>query len=196
MAAAKASQFNSVPDTFLTNMQPGHGKNYFELFELPVQFEINVADLNARYRKLQQKFHPDRYASGSDQEQRMAIELTASINEGLRILKDPVNRGRYLLELSGVSVDQETDTVMDPVFLVEQMELRERLDSIQHVSNATAALIALSREVDQLYRRRVDELAIELKTDGELQKARSIIRELQFLQKLRAQIEETEEILL
>jgi len=177
-------------------MQPGHGKNYFELFELPVQFEVNVADLNARYRKLQQQFHPDRYASGSDQEQRMAMELTASINEGLRILKDPVNRGRYLLELSGVSVDQETDTVMDPAFLVEQMELRERLDSIQHVSNATAALIALSREVDQLYRRRVDELAIELKTDGELQKARSIIRELQFLQKLRAQIEETEEILL
>jgi molecular chaperone HscB len=177
-------------------MQPGHGKNYFELFELPVQFEVNVADLNARYRKLQQKFHPDRYASGSDQEQRMAMELTASINEGLRILKDPVNRGRYLLELSGVSVDQETDTVMDPAFLVEQMELRERLDSIKHVSNATAALIALSREVDQLYRRRVDELAIELKTDGELQKARSIIRELQFLQKLRAQIGETEEILL
>lgn len=126
----------------------------------------------------------------------MAMELTASINEGLRILKDPVNRGRYLLELSGVAVDQETDTVMDPAFLVEQMELRERLDSIQHVSNATAALIALSREVDQLYRRRVDELATELKTDGELQKARSIVRELQFLQKLRAQIEETEEILM
>ena len=196
MAAAKASQFNSVPDTFLINMQPGHGKNYFELFELPVQFDINVADLNARYRKLQQQFHPDRYASGSDQEQRMAMELTASINEGLRILKDPVNRGRYLLELSGVAVDQETDTVMDPAFLVEQMELRERLDSIQHVSNATAALIALSREVDQLYRRRVDELSNELKVDGELQKARSIVRELQFLQKLRAQIEETEEILL
>jgi molecular chaperone HscB len=177
-------------------MQPGHGKNYFELFELPVQFDIDVADLNARYRKLQQQFHPDRYASGSDQEQRMAMELTASINEGLRILKDPVNRGRYMLELSGVSVDQESDTVMDPAFLVEQMELRERLDGIQHVSNATAAIIALSREVDQLYRRRVDELANELNAGGEMQKARSIVRELQFLQKLRAQIEETEEILM
>ena len=77
-------------------MQPGHGKNYFELFELPVQFEIDVADLNARYRKLQQQFHPDRYASGSDQEQRMAMELLMDPEVDLVVASRYCQNGGYV----------------------------------------------------------------------------------------------------
>lgn len=174
-------------------MQPGSSKNYFELFELPQQYEIDLADLNARYRKLQQQFHPDRYASASAQERRMAMELTASINEGLRILKDPVSRGRYLLELSGTPMNDETDTVMEPAFLMEQMELREQLDAVRDADNKTSALLAVSDVVEQAYAGRVKQLAAEF--TGDTHKARNIIRELQFLQKLKKQIEDMEESL-
>lgn len=171
-------------------MQPGLGKNYFELFELPVQFGIDIADLHARYRKLQQQFHPDRFASASGQERRMSMEMTASINEGLRILKDPVSRGRYMLELAGVAMNEETDTAMNPAFLMEQMDLREQLEEAEGLT----ALLNVSREVDQAFVRRVGQLAHDL-AGGDLQQARSLVRELQFLQKLKHQIEEKEESL-
>lgn len=120
----------------------------------------------------------------------MSMEMTASINEGLRILKDPVSRGRYMLELAGVAMNEETDTAMNPAFLMEQMDLREQLEEAEGLT----ALLNVSREVDQAFVRRVGQLAHDL-AGGDLQQARSLVRELQFLQKLKHQIEEKEESL-
>ena len=35
-------------------------KNYFELFELPVEFALDQAELGKRFRKVQGELHPDR----------------------------------------------------------------------------------------------------------------------------------------
>src|SRR5437868_4529239 len=105
-------------------------KNYFELFGLPVSFDLDLADLTERYRGLARTTHPDRFAGGSDQERRVAMQTTASINEAFRILKDPIARGRYLLELRGVRLNAESETVRDTSFLAEQIELREQLEDV------------------------------------------------------------------
>ncbi|MDH5633833.1 MAG: co-chaperone HscB [Gammaproteobacteria bacterium] len=177
-------------------MQPGVGKNYFELFGLPARFDVDLPGLNNRYRSLQQQFHPDRFASGSEQERRMAMELTASINEGLRVLRNPLARARYLLELAGISVNDETDTAMNPAFLMEQMEWREQLDAVRSgpADDAGPVLQSLSKDVNNAFNRRVDQLRTELNND-DLSAARTHVRELQFLDKLKMQIEEIEESL-
>ena len=38
---------------------------------------------------------------------------------------------RYLLELQGVSMNQETDTTSDAGFLMQQMEFREQMDEVE-----------------------------------------------------------------
>jgi molecular chaperone HscB len=170
------------------------GKNYFELFGLPVTFEIDTADLAARYRDLQRRFHPDRYASAPDQERRLSMQMTALINEAFHTLKDPVARGRYLLGVQGISTDEETDSVMDPAFLMEQMELRESMDEARNAPDRVVRLGRLAQGVEKRQDTQTQALHACF-ADGSAQaqqRARAIIREMQFLRKVLAEIENLE----
>lgn len=113
---------------------------YFELFGLPLSFDVDMAQLDSRYRELQRAVHPDRFASGSDQERRISMQQATRINEGYQILKDPLRRGRYLLELGGYRFDDAPHTNNDVEFLMEQMELRESLGEVRKADDVFAAL--------------------------------------------------------
>src|SRR5687768_15330486 len=97
-------------------------KNFFDLFGLPAGFDIDTIDLAARYRTLAREAHPDRFVNGSDAERRLAMQMTTLLNEAFRVLKEPVSRARYLLELKGVSFPEGTVAAVAPAFLVQQME--------------------------------------------------------------------------
>ena len=59
MVAAKVLMFN------------GHiKKELFELFNLDISIDINKSELDERVKILQSKFHPDKYANGSDLEKK------------------------------------------------------------------------------------------------------------------------------
>lgn len=172
-------------------MQADLGKNYFELFGLPARFDIDPADLASRYRELQRRFHPDRFASAPESERRRSMQMTAQINAAYQTLRDAVARGRYLLGLQGVSTDEETDTRMSPAFLMEQMELREALDAAR---GNGARLAALRSQVEGLMDARARALRGQFaeNTDAARQAARTTVREMQFLQKLVNEIETLE----
>lgn len=176
-------------------MPVGLEKNHFEFFGLPLRFDLDRADLDLRYRDLQRHFHPDRYASGSDQQRRLALQMTAHINEAFQTLKDPLSRGRYLLSLQGVSTDEETDTVMDPAFLMEQMELREGMQAARAAPDRAQRLQTLRREVGQRLGLGTEELGLRLneKSPTSLTRARSLVREMQFLRKVEREIEDLEQ---
>lgn len=178
-------------------MQNELEKNYFRLFSLPEQFSIDVTDLAARYRELQKQFHPDKFASSPDADRRAASQMAAQINAGYQTLKSPLQRGRYLLELAGIQVDDEKDTQVDTAFLMEQMELREALEEVSEASDPLASLGNLASRVDSEYRSRVEQLADLLQHEKEqFLVARNRIREMQFLEKLAREIEQKEEALL
>ncbi|MCK5092236.1 MAG: Fe-S protein assembly co-chaperone HscB, partial [Gammaproteobacteria bacterium] len=105
--------------------------NYFEIFELPISFTIDLTLLVQRFRDLQQVVHPDRFASASDQERRISMQQSTRLNEAYQVLKDPLSRARYLLELNGIQWEDEQSTVSDTEFLMEQMELREVLSEVR-----------------------------------------------------------------
>jgi len=98
--------------------------NYYELFQLPIGFEVDLKALSERYRTLQSSVHPDKYANASDLERRLSVQQSARINEAFQTLKNPLRRARYLLELNGIDMNADTDTSMDPIFLMQQMIMR------------------------------------------------------------------------
>lgn len=75
--------------------------------------------------------HPDRFATASPAEKRVAMQWSSRANEGYRVLRDPLARARYLCELAGVDLQTETNTAMSPGFLIQQMQWREQLDEIE-----------------------------------------------------------------
>jgi molecular chaperone HscB len=175
-------------------MQADLGKNYFELFDLPSTYDLDSADLAARYRELQRRFHPDRFASASEPERRLSLQLTAQVNAAFQTLKDPVARARYLLGLQGVDTGEDTDTAMDTSFLMEQMELRERLAEARDAADRQARLDNLRRQVEDDLETRSTLLRTHFAENSESarRQARNLVREMQFLQKLAHEVEELE----
>jgi molecular chaperone HscB len=176
-------------------MQAALDKNYFEIFGLPESYRVDLSEITKRYRDLQQQLHPDRFASASDQERRLSVQMAAQVNEAFQTLKDPVRRGRYLLELRGIDTGEESDTAMNPAFLMEQMELREALDEVRNSESPTTQLDSLDTEVNNAFDSRVSRLGdcFSGNEESHMDMAREIVRELRFLQKMQAEIERLEE---
>ncbi|MCK7595868.1 Fe-S protein assembly co-chaperone HscB [Microbulbifer sp. CAU 1566] len=169
-------------------------QNYFEIFGLPMAYEVDRQALTKRYRELQQEFHPDRFAAKSEREQMLSMQYAAQINEANNTLKDPVARAAYLLQLAGVTINSE-QTTADGEFLMQQMILRERLEDVRSAADPEGELDDLGSEAASLFKAQEQAFAGALASKA-LDDAKGALLKLQFLAKLKRQIEELEEDLL
>ena len=161
--------------------------NFFELFDLPVSYDVDLNRVQQQYMVLQKQVHPDRFASGSDLEKRLSMQQTSWINEAQSTLKDPVLRASYLLKLRGIDFSLENETTMDAAFLMQQLEMRERLENIKNESEPLDVLDSLAKEVKTSTRSMMDSFAQAFNNDN-LDDAREWIRKLQFMQKAKKEI--------
>ncbi len=170
-------------------------QNYFELFDLPVALAVDGALLAGRYRELQKALHPDRYAGASEREQRLAVQYTAHLNDAYTTLRDPVRRVQYMLRLKGRDLASEAVTTQDSGFLLQQMRWRESLEEARHAADPLVELERLETEVEQETQRLLDTFAPLYQDAGEqaLQQAVDCGRKLQFMEKMRRELEALEE---
>jgi len=166
-------------------------QNHFDIFGLPVSFEVDTADLAERYRDLQRAVHPDRFANATDRERREAMQMAANINEAYQTLKSPLQRARYLLQLKGIDFDDQKDTSFDSEFLMEQIELREALAEVKDNPDALTRLNELMLDINQRINTMQSELAAALGNNN-LDPAKALVHKLQFLHKLRIESENLE----
>jgi molecular chaperone HscB len=169
-------------------------KNFFELFALPVSYEIDNNALRERYRELQRSVHPDRYANASAQEQRLAMQGSTYINEAFETLKDPLGRAQYMLRLLGVDVDADKETTKDTAFLMEQLELREALSEIRQQADPLDAIADFVDTVSGKLNRAIHEMAADFENPSadKLDAIRENVRKMQFLRKLHQEAESVE----
>ena len=172
-------------------MQVDFSNDYFELFELPVQFDVPQEHLDTRFRSLQRFLHPDKFASASDAERRWSMQAASFVNEAYQTLSKPLKRASYLLSLNGISLDEETDTKMSPMFLMEQMELREALGDAPDASDPYAALEKIRSELNSS--RQDSSTAFSIAADkADWVEARTVVRQWQFLEKLMSEVQTQE----
>ncbi len=169
-------------------------KNYFDLFGLPVAYVLDTGALSDRYRELQRVVHPDRYASASDQDQRLALQQATLVNEAYQTLRDPLKRALYMLQLQGIDTDQETAITRDPAFLMQQMELREALADVRGQDDPAQRLDELMRDIRGMIEAEVARLAVQLETatPEQLEAARESVDRMRFLNKLYNEAEAVE----
>ncbi|MFJ1298409.1 Fe-S protein assembly co-chaperone HscB [Pseudomonadota bacterium AL_CKDN230030165-1A_HGKHYDSX7] len=114
--------------------------DHFSLFGLPARYALDDAALEHAWRAVAAQVHPDRYATASAPERRVAMQWAARANEAYRQLRDPLLRARYLCEQAGIDLQTESNTAMDAAFLMQQMEWREMLDDARHDPAVAASL--------------------------------------------------------
>ena len=167
-------------------------QNYFEIFSIDVSTDLDISRLNEKNRELQQQVHPDRFATGTDVEKREAMQKTSLVNEAFNTLKDPVSRLQYMLSLKGVDMNAETDTTMDGAFLMEQMEFREDIANVRSQKNPLDVLDAMSADLNVKSADLISSFAEHYQQEN-LQKAREVVRKLQFLNKAQKEINQISE---
>jgi molecular chaperone HscB len=165
--------------------------DHFALFDLPRSFALDAAQLEAAWKHVAQEVHPDRFATRSAPERRVAMQWSAQANEAYRVLKRPLLRARYLCELAGVDLQTETNTAMTPEFLVQQMSWHEQLDECLEDPQDSLAREALSQEIELALSHCQQAVSEALDSDQYTQAA-SRIREWMFLDKLTTQLQTTE----
>ncbi|WP_085343040.1 co-chaperone HscB [Vibrio sp. ArtGut-C1] len=169
--------------------------NHFELFGLPSQFKLDGSLLSSQFRELQKRFHPDNFATGSERDRLMAVQKAAQINDAYQVLKNPISRAEYILAEQGVEVRGEQQTMQDPMFLMEQMELREELEEIADSTDPESALFDFDSKVSKMYKQHLASVEQEL-DDGLWAEAADRVRKLKFIAKLKNEIELVEDKLL
>jgi molecular chaperone HscB len=163
-------------------------QNHFALFGLPPAFGLDGEALDKAYREIQARVHPDRFAHAGDAERRASLQWTTRVNEAYRTLKDPVQRGRHILELHGVDVAFETNTQMPADFLLQQLELREELEAA--TGGKDASRLERLRSGLRLQKQSVEsEIREAIDSRKDYPGAAGLVRKLMFLDRLDAEID-------
>ncbi|CAC9460431.1 Chaperone protein HscB [uncultured Gammaproteobacteria bacterium] len=160
-------------------------QNYFELFSLGVAFAIDLNALEQIYQIQIARYHPDKFATGSDKEKTLAVQNTSLINSAFETLKSPLLRATYLLELQGINAFDEKDTQMDVNFLMSQIELRESLEAIKAEENEMA-LDDFIVDVGGKIKINIEQMQVFFK-ENSLDKIKNLARELKFYTQLNTQ---------
>lgn len=156
------------------------------MFGLPHTFGLDPAVLEAAWKRVAMTVHPDRFATASPIEKRVAMQWSARANEAYRILKDPLSRARYMCESAGVDLQTETNTAMSADFLMQQMQWHERLDDIRDQQDIKDCAVFASQLSHVLSETTAN---VQKLLDAErYAEAATRIREWMFLDKLLSQV--------
>ncbi|OBX08508.1 co-chaperone HscB [Gallibacterium salpingitidis] len=165
--------------------------NPFELFSLPVSFQLDLAMLSQQYLQLQKQLHPDNFAAASEQEQRLALQKSTQVNDAYQILKDPILRAEAILSLALQKPVDNENTTHDLVFLMQQMELREQLEEVE-TQQDEQKLADLQQKTTASYQQNIAVLAEKI-AQQDWAGTKQTIDRLKFIKKLQQEIERLEE---
>ena len=157
----------------------------FELFDLPMQFAQDRAQIDARWKELQRQAHPDKFAAQGAAAQRVAMQWSVRINEAYRRLKDPLQRASYLCELHGAPINAENNTAMPGDFLMQQMAWREALEEAENVEDLDK--IALESSISG--RKQLSEIEHAIDVEKNFKQAAQEVRSLMFIERFASEVD-------
>jgi molecular chaperone HscB len=149
----------SAPSTVL-----GKG-DHFSLFGLPRKLWIEMSTLEKKFLELSWKLHPDKFVNASPADQELSLKGSSQLNDAYRVLRDPVARVEYLLELEGMRKEGEHKQQAPPELLEEVFELNESLDELREAKASGGDLGSLKNRLESAeksFQRKLGEVDAQL----------------------------------
>ena len=169
-------------------------QSYFEIFQIETSYDVDLDKLSVDYRALQMSVHPDKFVSATDYEKRLSVQWAAQVNAAYDTLKSPLQRAIYLLKLNDKEI--EHNPKLDPMFLMEQIELREELEALEASGEESlpgldkfkAQITALLGQLEKSFADQMSQQALE--------ESEQTVYKMQFIHKLLLEANQLEEKLL
>lgn len=163
-------------------VQPPAPVDFFSFFGLPRKLQMDVAQLENEFYQLSRKLHPDLYAQAEVREREWSLEQTSRLNDAYRTLRDPVQRTRYLLNLEGIELEEQSKSatekaraagvakkqVVPPDLLEEVFDLNMQLEELRAQKKLGEDNPALLEEIGR------QRLELQEKYDGLLKELESV----------------------
>jgi molecular chaperone HscB len=170
--------------------------NYYDFFGLEHKLNLDLEDLEKRFYTLSRRLHPDVYFRRSEQERQYSLDASAILNDGYRVLRNPVTRAEYLLAEEGFDSAGRKSQNVPPELLEEVFDLNESLEEFRQGDESVRPQVEAAER--HLFEKR-EEIDRELESKFEeydRTKSRDILMEIQGLlnkrQYIRNLIEEIE----
>ena len=122
--------------------------DYFELFNIPVSLFVDASSIKKKFYELNRKYHLDFFSNTSEEEQSEALEMSAMLNKALKVLSNPEETIKYVLQLKRL-LEEEEKYQLPPDFLMDVMELNEQLMDAKMEGDA-AKTTALKEQIESL----------------------------------------------
>ncbi len=122
---------------------PDPGEDHFTTLGAQERYDLDTGALEQRYKDLTKVLHPDRWARADPRARRFSLQRSVQLNEGYRVLRDPVRRAEYMLERAGIAIP----VAVPQALLLDVMDLREALQGARNAGD-TAKIAVLAADVE------------------------------------------------
>lgn len=154
-------------------------QNYFEIFDLEQNFEIDKIQLKQSFNQQIIQFHPDKFINQPSKQQLEAMQNTITLNNTFAVLNDDVQRANYLLKLNNINAFDEKDTKMNKDFLISQIEFQEQLENVK----TELELNNFIDNISNLIKNNIIKIKLNF-IKNKLIVVKNLLRELKFYQQL------------
>eukprot|EP00092_Neocalanus_flemingeri_P027390 GFUD01029706.1.p2 GENE.GFUD01029706.1~~GFUD01029706.1.p2 ORF type:complete len:210 (+),score=53.52 GFUD01029706.1:951-1580(+) len=154
-------------------VKPDKSLDYYSIFGLDKSFNVDTLDLAQTYKQLQRQLHPDKFVKADAEDMEVSEEWSALVNDGYKILKKPLPRALYLLDIVGFPLEEGSIDI-DPEFLGEVMELNEE------VAEAGSSEIKLLADTVKSKLEEYIEIVDVLFANGEFEGAREQVAHMKY----------------
>lgn len=156
----------------------------FEILGLPRSFDVTSSQVAAAHLRACATLHPDRAKDALERDDFM--RRAAAAGEAKQRLMSDVGRAEALLAARGV--DAKLEVPLPPAFLMETMELRER---IEESLTDPAARVEMHDEVATMREACVRELALACRDAGsDTHAARAALARLRYIDRMQARLQD------
>jgi len=139
----------------------------FAVFGLPRKLWIEMSVLEQKFLQLSWKLHPDNFVNAPEGERELSLKRSSELNDAYRILRDPVGRVEYLLQIEGERKEGEKKQQAPPELLEEVFELNESLDELRDAKSSGGDLRQLKarlQSAENNFQQKLGEVDAQLQT--------------------------------
>lgn len=170
--------------------------DYYSFFGLERKLTLDTGMLQKRFYELSREYHPDRFAQKPAEERLKAEEASAILNDGYRVLRDPLQRAEYVLKQEGFDIGEQRSKDVPPELLEEVFELNMALEELRHGDEDARASLQEAHGKFVAMRAAADEelLALGKRFDESqdralLQQIRGVLNRRRYIRNLVAEVE-------
>jgi molecular chaperone HscB len=155
---------------------------FYEAFGLTPALSLDAEDLKKRFYERSRQWHPDRFSRASPEEQQKALDMTSTLNDAFRTLRDPVARAEYFLKENGIELSKEAP----PELLEEVFELNMALEELRDGDESTRPQLMAAKERFIAMRDAID---ASLPTTADLEEVRALLNRRRYIRNLIREVE-------